>query len=61
MEQHLDVIVVGSGAAGLMAALVAGTAGRRVMVLERSGLVGGSTAVSGAYVWAPNHRTMLSH
>ena len=55
MGEQFDVIVVGSGGAGLIGALVAARAGRRVLVLERSELVGGSTAVSGGFVWAPNH------
>lgn len=55
MGERFDVIVIGSGGAGLMGALAAARAGRRVLVLERSELVGGSTAVSGGFVWAPNH------
>ena len=47
------VIVVGSGAAGLVAAIAASDAGARVTVLERSEFVGGTTAVSGGGVWMP--------
>jgi succinate dehydrogenase/fumarate reductase flavoprotein subunit len=58
--EQFDVIVVGSGAAGLTGALAAARAGRRVLVLERSELVGGSTAMSGGFVWAPNHHLLAT-
>ncbi|MFI7004763.1 FAD-dependent oxidoreductase [Nocardia sp. NPDC050175] len=52
-----DVVVIGSGAAGLAAALAAADGGAEVVVLEASSRWGGSTAVSGGQVWAPaNHR-----
>ncbi|PXX59218.1 succinate dehydrogenase/fumarate reductase flavoprotein subunit [Nocardia tenerifensis] len=52
-----DVVVIGSGAAGLAAALAAADGGAEVVVLEASARWGGSTAVSGGQVWAPaNHR-----
>ncbi len=50
-----DVVVIGSGAAGLTAALVAHDAGSKVVVLEKSSTVGGATAVSGGVVWVPNN------
>ena len=52
-----DVIVIGSGGAGLTAALAAADTGARVLVLEASSRWGGSTAVSAGEVWTPlNHR-----
>lgn len=46
-----DVVVVGSGAGSLTAAATAADAGLRVIVLERSDLLGGTSAVSGGMLW----------
>ena len=46
----ISVLVVGAGACGLVAALAASDAGARVMVLERDGLPGGSTALSSGFI-----------
>jgi 3-oxosteroid 1-dehydrogenase len=53
---NADVVIVGTGAAALAAALAAHDAGATVFVVERSDSVGGTTAVSGGGVWMPgNH------
>lgn len=48
-----DVVVVGSGAGGLAAALTAKLEGLDVLVVEKTGRIGGSTAISGGAVWVP--------
>jgi len=50
-----SVVVVGSGAAGLAAALAARGAGADVLVVERAAAAGGTTALSGGVVWMPTH------
>jgi 3-oxosteroid 1-dehydrogenase len=52
-DHEVDLVVVGSGAAGHAAAIRAHDLGLRVLVLEGSPLVGGSTAMSGGVVWIP--------
>ena len=55
-DHDVDVVVLGSGGAGLTAALTAATNGGSVEVYEKTATVGGTTAVSGGIVWIPAHR-----
>jgi succinate dehydrogenase/fumarate reductase flavoprotein subunit len=48
----VDVVVVGSGAAGLSAALAARAEGARVLVAESESVIGGATRLSGGWVMA---------
>src|SRR5450631_2893699 len=48
-----DVVVIGAGAGGMTAAAVAAAEGLRVLVIEKTEFVGGTTAWSGGMVWIP--------
>ncbi|MFM0549367.1 FAD-dependent oxidoreductase [Paraburkholderia sediminicola] len=54
--QVFDVVVVGSGAGGMLAACRAADRGLSVVVIEKSEVYGGTSAVSGGGIWIPcNH------
>lgn len=55
MQEQFDIVVVGSGAAGLAAAVTAAESGAKVALIEKSEHLGGTTAFSGALLWAPLH------
>src|SRR5688572_33353217 len=55
---EVDVVVIGTGGAGLVAALAAHAGKAKVAILDKSDKVGGTTAVSGGVVWIPNNKHM---
>lgn len=55
-----DVIVVGSGAAGLATAIAAAKQGRKVVVAEKTEYLGGTTAISAGWAWVPGNRQGLA-
>ncbi len=57
-EETVDLLVVGSGAGGMTAALAAHDRGARVLIIEKDGQYGGSTAMSGGALWIPNNHLM---
>ena len=50
---EFDVVIVGAGAAGLTAAVIAHDRGASVVVLEKSDKVGGAMSVSAGDIWIP--------
>lgn len=58
LEDGYDVVVLGAGAGGMTAACVAAAEGLRVLVVEKSSLVGGTSAISGGMVWMPANAKM---
>ncbi|MEX3953382.1 FAD-dependent oxidoreductase [Paraburkholderia sp. EG287A] len=52
-EEDVDLLVIGSGAAGLSAALFAAKQGLSVLVCEKSQRLGGTTALSNGMIWIP--------
>lgn len=57
-DETADVVVVGSGAAGVSAALASQHYGATTLLLERSSKLGGTTACSAGGIWVPNNDHM---
>lgn len=52
-QDEYDVVVVGSGAGAMVGAYLAARSGLRTVVVEGTGLLGGTSAYSGAACWLP--------
>ncbi|AYC32472.1 FAD-dependent oxidoreductase [Pseudomonas cavernae] len=52
---HCDVLVIGSGASGLAAAVTAAHHGLKVIVVEKTSQLGGTSAWSGGWLWIPRN------
>lgn len=57
-DEEVDLLVAGTGAAALSAAIAAADEGATVLVVESSDTWGGSTAMSGGGAWLPTHPGM---
>jgi 3-oxosteroid 1-dehydrogenase len=57
-DEAVDLVVAGSGAAGMTGALLAHDLGARTVVIEKGGSYGGSTALSGGTIWVPSNHLM---
>ena len=58
LASEYDLVIVGSGAGSMCAALAARSLGKSVVILEKQAKVGGSTAISGGVLWTPNNPLM---
>ena len=58
-DYETDVVVVGSGAAGLTTAWTAARNGLDVLILEKTEVYGGNSALSGGGAWMPNAPVLI--
>lgn len=54
-DEEYDVVIIGSGAGGLVAAITAAQQGLKTVIIEKSDMWGGSSALSGGGLWIPNN------
>jgi succinate dehydrogenase/fumarate reductase flavoprotein subunit len=59
-DKEVDLLVIGGGAGGMGAALVAAIEGLQVMICEKSEQVGGTAATSAGTVWIPGNRQSIA-
>lgn len=57
-DYETDLVVIGSGAAGMASALTASIEGLQTLVIEKTESYGGTTALSGGVIWVPNNSLM---
>jgi len=57
-DELFDFVIVGSGGGSMCGALYLRSQDRRVLILEKTALVGGTTACSGGVMWIPNNPYM---
>ena len=57
-DETFDFVAVGSGGGSMCASLVMRSAGKSAVILEKTDLVGGTTARAGGVMWIPNNSFM---
>src|ERR1700753_2813997 len=57
-DESFDFVVVGCGGGSMCSGLVMRAAGKNVLILEKTSLVGGTTSRSGGVMWIPNNPFM---
>ena len=57
-DESYDVVIVGSGAGSITAAMATQAAGGSALIVEKTDKFGGSTALSGGVLWIPNNPVM---
>lgn len=60
-DETYDLVIVGSGGGSMCAALASKSLGKRALIIEKQGKVGGSTGFSGGVWWIPNNPVMKRH
>ncbi len=61
LQKSYDIIAIGSGAGGMLSAIRAHDLGLSAIVIEKSPLYGGTSAVSGGEFWIPGNHLMRDH
>lgn len=59
-DQTVDLLVVGSGAGAMTAAIAAHDRGGTALLIEKSDRYGGNSAMSGGGLWVPNNHLMAA-
>jgi 3-oxosteroid 1-dehydrogenase len=55
MDEEFDFVIVGSGGGSVPAALVMKEQGKRVLIIEKLPVIGGTSVYSGGVIWIPNN------
>ncbi|MFQ5666398.1 MAG: FAD-binding protein [Candidatus Binatia bacterium] len=59
-DQTVELLIIGSGAGAMATAIVAHDRGGKVLLIEKTHLYGGSSAMSGGSLWIPNNHLMAA-